>query len=101
MKFIGSDIGVSDAININEIDYATIPGPSFTPGIGGTYKQDPPPYGPAKEEIAQWDQIKKSPGCEHTQTAGYRTMSYCTPKTATCPPGAPVAANTKFQPRKA
>ena len=85
MKFIGSDIGVSDAININEIDYASIPGPSFTPGIGGTYKQDPPPYGPAKEEIAQWDQIKKSPGCEHTQTAGYRTMSYCTPKTATCP----------------
>ena len=85
MKFIGSDIGVSDAININEIDYATIPGPSFTPGIGGTYKQDPPPFGPAIPVVAQWDRPHKSPGCERTQTAGYKTMSYCTPKTVTCP----------------
>lgn len=100
MKFIGSDIGVSDAININEIDYATIPGPSFTPGIGGTYKQDPPAWGPAKEEIAQWDQIKKSPGCEHTQTAGYRTMSYCTPKTALCDLERPWLPTQNFEPGK-
>jgi len=100
MKFIGSDIGVSNAININEINYAAIPGPSFTPGIGGTYKQDPPAWGPAKEEIAQWDEIKKSPGCERTQTAGYRTMSYCTPKTARCDLERPWLPTQNFEPGK-
>ena len=100
MKFISSDIGVSDAININEINYSAIAGPSFTPGIGGTYKQDPPPWGPPNKEVAQWNQIKKSPGCEHTQTAGYRTMSYCTPKTARCDLDRPWLPTQNFEPGK-
>ena len=84
MEFIGSSIGLNDAVPIDDINYFSIPGPSFTPGIGGTYKQPPPPYSAPKPQPAQWDVSKPSPGCENTLTAGWRTKSYCTPKTVTC-----------------
>lgn len=84
MEFIGSSIGLNDAVPIDDINYFSIPGPSFTPGIGGTYKQPPPPYSAPEPKPAQWDVPKPSPGCENTLTAGWGTKSYCTPKTVTC-----------------
>lgn len=84
MKFIGSSIGLDDAVPLNDINYFSLPGPSFTPGIGGTYKQAPPPYSKPVATPAQWQEPVTSPGCENTLTAGWRTHSYCKPKTVTC-----------------
>ena len=84
MYFINSSIGVDDAVIINDINYEAIPGPSFTPGVGGTYKQSPPPFKPPQPEVAQWDAQEPSQGCERTLTAGWRTIDYCTDKTVTC-----------------
>ncbi len=78
-----SSLGLSDEIIINDINYETLPD-NFTPGVGGTYKRNPPPYKPPEEVVASWDEDVPSPACEHTYTAGYRTASYCTPKTVTC-----------------
>ena len=84
MYFINSSIGVDDAVNINDVNYSAISGPSFTPGIGGTYKQSPPPFKLPEKEIPQWDVQESSQGCEKTLAAGWRTPSYCTEKTVTC-----------------
>jgi hypothetical protein len=84
MHFIGSTIGVDDAVIINDINYAAVSGPSFTPGVGGTYKQSPPSFKPPTPELAQWDVQEPSQGCEKTIAAGWRTPSYCTEKTVTC-----------------
>ena len=84
MKFINSDIGVDNAIILNDINYASIPGPSFTPGIGGTYKQQPPPHSPPTDAVPQWDRPQKKIGCELARSAGWGTPSWCTPKTETC-----------------
>ena len=84
MEFIGSSIGLDDSIAIDDINYFSIPGPSFTPGIGGTYKEPPPPHSAPEPQPPQWADPKPSPGCEDTLTAGWRTKSYCTPKTVTC-----------------
>jgi hypothetical protein len=84
MQFINSSIGVDDEVIINDINYSAISGPSFTPGIGGTYKESPPPFKPPTDEPAQWQNEEPDQGCEHTLTAGWRTHSYCTPKTVTC-----------------
>lgn len=84
MHFINSEIGVDDAVIINDINYEAISGPSFTPGVGGTYKQSPPPFKPPTPEIAQWDIHEPSQGCEKTIAAGWRTPSFCTEKTVTC-----------------
>ena len=84
MYFIDSTIGVDDAVNINDINYSAVSGPSFTPGIGGTYKQSPPSFKPPDPELAQWDVHESSQGCEKTLAAGWRTPSYCTEKTVTC-----------------
>ena len=84
MHFIDSSIGVNDAVIINDINYAAVSGPSFTPGVGGTYKQSPPSFNPPKPELAQWDVQEPSQGCEKTLAAGWRTPSYCTEKTVTC-----------------
>lgn len=84
MQYIGSRIGISDDVIINDINYEAIPGPSFTPGIGGTYKQSPPPFKPPIEEPAEFDIQEPSPGCEQTLSAGWRTVSFCTPKKVTC-----------------
>lgn len=84
MQFINSSIGVDDDVIINDINYSAISGPSFTPGIGGTYKESPPPFKPPVDEPAQWQQEEPDQGCEHTLTAGWRTHSICTPKKVTC-----------------
>lgn len=84
MQFINSSIGIDDEVNINEINYAAVSGPSFTPGIGGTYKESPPPFKPPVDEPAQWDTPDPDQGCEHTLTAGWRTHSTCVPKKVTC-----------------
>ena len=84
MKFINSDIGVDNAIILNDINYASIPGPSFTPGIGGTYKQQPPPHEPPTKSVPQWDRKREDVGCELARSAGWGTPSWCTPKTETC-----------------
>ena len=78
-----SSLGLNDYVIINDINYETLPD-HFTPGIGGTYKQTPPPYKEPKPVTAQWNAQEPSPGCENTITAGWRTASYCTPKTVTC-----------------
>lgn len=84
MQFINSSIGVDDEVIINDINYFSISGPSFTPGIGGTYKESPPPFKPPVDEPAQWQNEEPDQGCEHTLTAGWRTHSFCTPKKVTC-----------------
>ena len=84
MQFINSSIGVDDKVIINDINYSSISGPSFTPGIGGTYKESPPTFKPPIEEPAQWQYDEPSQGCLKTLTAGWRTHSYCAPKTVTC-----------------
>ena len=75
---------MNDEVIIDNINYSAISGPSFTPGIGGTYKESPPPFKPPTDEPAQWQNEEPDQGCEHTLTAGWRTHSYCTPKTVTC-----------------
>ena len=84
MHFVNSAIGVDDDIIINDINYAAIPGPSFTPGVGGTYKQTPPPFKLPEQTPAQWDMEEPSQGCAHTLTAGWRTIDYCSDKPVTC-----------------
>lgn len=84
MYFIDSSIGINDNVIINDINYAAIPGPSFTPGVGGTYKQSPPPFKPPVADTAQWDTQEPSQGCDKTITAGWRTPSFCTEKAVTC-----------------
>lgn len=84
MQFINSSIGVNDDVIINDINYEAISGPSFTPGVGGTYKQSPPPFKPPVHQVAQWDIQEPNQGCENTLAAGWRTPSFCTEKTVTC-----------------
>jgi len=84
MKFINSDIGVDNAVILNDINYASIPGPSFTPGIGGTYKQTPPPHSPPQPVAPQWDAPRANVGCDLARSAGWGTPSWCTPATETC-----------------
>lgn len=98
MQYIGSRIGISDDVIINDINYEAIPGPSFTPGIGGTYKQSPPPFKPPIEEPAEFDIQEPSPGCEQTLSAGWRTVSFCTPKKVTCELGRPYEPQRHIEP---
>ena len=84
MQFVNSTIGIDDDVNINDINYSTIPGPSFTPGVGGTYKESPPPFKPPVDTPAQWDVEEPSQGCANTLTAGWRTIDYCSQKPVTC-----------------
>ena len=83
MKFINSDIGVDNAVILNDINYAAIAGPSFTPGVGGTYKQPPPPYGPPSSQVPEWDVPQEKVGCKLARSAGWGTPSWCTAKTET------------------
>jgi hypothetical protein len=98
MYFINSSIGVDDTVNINDINYAAVSGPSFTPGVGGTYKQNPPSFEPPKPEIAQWDVQEPSQGCEKTLAAGWRTPSFCTEKSVTCNTGRPLEPQRHIDP---
>ena len=84
MQYKGSEIGINDEIIINNINYESRPGPGFTPGIGGTYKQSPPPFKPPVEEPAQFDVQEPSPGCLHTLSAGDDTVGFCSKKKITC-----------------
>ena len=84
MQFINSSIGLDDNVIMDDINYSAISGPSFTPGIGGTYKEAPPPFKPPVNEPAQWQDEEPSQGCAKTLTAGWRTHSFCTPKEKTC-----------------
>lgn len=98
MYFINSSIGVDDNVIINDINYEAIPGPSFTPGVGGTYKQDPGSFKPPEPEVAQWDAQEPSQGCERTLTAGWRTVDFCTDKTVTCNLGRPLEPQRHIEP---
>ncbi len=98
MRYIGSRIGISDDVIIDDINYEAIPGPSFTPGIGGTYKQSPPPFKPPVEEPAQFDIQEPSPGCEHTLSAGWGTVGFCTPKKVTCNLDRPYEPQRRIEP---
>ena len=98
MQFINSSIGVNDDVIINDINYFSIPGKSFTPGIGGTYKQSPPPFKPPENEPAQWQQDEPSEGCAKTLTAGWRTHSFCSPKSTTCELGRPHEPQRHIEP---
>lgn len=98
MHFIDSTIGVDDAVIINDINYAAVSGPSFTPGVGGTYKQGPPSFKPPTPELAQWDVQEPSQGCEKTIAAGWRTPSYCTEKSVTCDMGRPLEPQRHIDP---
>jgi hypothetical protein len=84
MQFINSSIGLDDNVIMDDINYSAISGPSFTPGIGGTYKESPPPFKPPVDEPSQWQDEEPSQGCAKTLTAGWRTHSFCTPKEKTC-----------------
>jgi len=98
MQYINSSIGVNDNVIINDINYFSVPGPSFTPGIGGTYKQTPPSFKPPETEQAQWEQEEPSQGCAKTLTAGWRTHSYCSPKETTCQLGRPHEPQRHIEP---
>lgn len=98
MYFIDSTIGVDDAVIINDINYAAISGPSFTPGVGGTYKQSPPPFKSPEPESAQWAVQEPSQGCEKTLAAGWRTPSFCTEKSVTCNLGRPLEPQRHIDP---
>ena len=98
MHFINSTIGVDDAVIINDINYAAVSGPSFTPGVGGTYKQAPPSFKPPALELAQWEVQEPSQGCEKTIAAGWRTPSYCTEKSVTCDMGRPLEPQRHIDP---
>ena len=84
MQFINSSLGLDDNILIDDINYFSIPGESFTPGVGGTYKGDTPPFKPPLDEKPQWQDTENSPGCEQTLTAGWRTHDFCSPKQVEC-----------------
>ena len=98
MYFINSSIGVNDQVLLNDINYAAISGPSFTPGVGGTYKQPPPAFKPPEKTVPEWEKGEPSPGCEHTLTAGWRTIDYCTDKTETCSLGRPLLPQRLIDP---
>lgn len=98
MYFINSSIGVNDQVLLNDINYAAVSGPSFTPGVGGTYKQAPPAFKPPEKTIPEWEQNEPSPGCERTLTAGWRTIDYCTDKTETCSLGRPLLPQRLIDP---
>ena len=98
MQYIGSNIGINDDIIIDDINYEAIPGPSFTPGIGGTYKQEPPPFKQPANEAAQFDIIEPSQGCEYTLSAGDDTIGFCSAKTTTCELGRPYEPQRRIDP---
>ena len=98
MQYTGSSIGISDEVIIDDINYEAIPGPSFTPGIGGTYKQDPLPFKPPPQEIAQFDIVEPSPGCEYTLSAGDDTIGFCSAKKVECELGRPYEPTRRFEP---
>lgn len=98
MYFIDSTIGVDDAVNINDINYSAVSGPSFTPGIGGTYKQSPPSFKPPDPELPQWAVQEPSQGCAKTLAAGWRTPSYCTEKSVTCNMARPLEPQRDIEP---
>lgn len=81
MKYIGSSIGVNDEVLLNDINYFSIGGPSFTPGVGGTYKQPAPPALTNEVEV---DEPEDNVGCELARSAGWGTPSWCSEKTVTC-----------------
>ena len=98
MRYTGSSIGINDEVIIDDINYEAIPGPSFTPGIGGTYKQDPPPFKPPPQEVAQFDIVEPSPGCEYTLSAGDGTIGFCSAKKVECELGRPYEPTRRFEP---
>jgi len=98
MQYVSSNIGISDEVIINDINYAAIPGPSFSPGIGGTFKQEPPPHKPAPVQVPEFDIKKHSPGCEFTISAGDGTKGFCTAKTVTCDLGRPHEPQRHIEP---
>jgi len=98
MQYVSSNIGIDDDIIINDINYTAIPGPSFSPGIGGTFKQEPPPHHPAPIQVPEFDIKTNSPGCEFTISAGDGTKGFCTPKTVTCDLGRPYEPQRHIEP---
>ena len=98
MQYTGSSIGINDEVIIDDINYEAIPGPSFTPGIGGTYKQDPLPFKPPPQEIAQFDIVEPSQGCEYTLAAGDDTVGFCSAKKVECELGRPYEPTRRFEP---
>lgn len=98
MQYVNSNIGIDDEIIINDINYTAIPGPSFSPGVGGTFKQEPPSHKPAPIQVPEFDIKKHSPGCEYTISAGDRTKSFCTPKKVTCKLGRPHEPQRHIEP---
>lgn len=83
---------------MDKINYAAVPGPSFTPGIGGTYKQEPPSFKMPADEPAQFDIIEPSPGCENTLSAGNDTVGFCEAKKVTCDLGRPYQPTRRAEP---
>lgn len=84
MKYVNSTIGVNDQVIINDINYFSEPGPSFTPGVGGTYKQPAPPsLGNEAPEGNLGPQEKV--GCELARSAGWGTPAWCSEPKVDCP----------------
>jgi len=98
---INSSIGLDDKVLMDKINYAAVSGPSFTPGIGGTYKQAPPSFNMPSEEPAQFDIIEPSPGCENTLSAGNDTVGFCETKKVTCDLGRPYQPSRRAEPHRA
>ena len=82
MKFIGSSIGKNDWVLLNDINYFSVPGASFTPGVGGTYKQDAPPSLNVNSEEDGDKEGEEKVGCELARSAGWGTPAWCS--TTTC-----------------
>ena len=95
---IDSSIGLDDRVLMDKINYAAVPGPSFTPGIGGTYKQEPSSFKMPVNEPAQFDIIEPSPGCENTLSAGDDTVGFCEAKKVTCDLGRPYQPSRRAEP---
>lgn len=97
MKYIGSSIGVNDQVLLNDINYFSISGPSFTPGIGGTYKQPAPPS-LNNSDIELPDDDNQSVGCKLARSAGWGTPSWCSEKTKTCDLERPLEPQRHIEP---
>lgn len=100
MKYVDSTIGLDDQVIINDVNYFSLPGPSFTPGVGGTYKDPAPPSLGNPPLTGNLGAPQEKVGCQLARSAGWGTPSWCSEKTQECALKRPLEPQRHIEPGK-